>query len=247
MAAVPLLNGRVRPRRGAVATRRRAVLTRYPSVLPLAVTAVGWVVLLLGGHGGAGGVPHVVRPHLPDPALTAAMVAATMGPLAVPGTRTVAGCSIWWGGRGAVGAFVGGFVGRWLLVATGLAVGVAAVSWAVPAPLVAALALTAAAAAQLDPARARLLAACGRPMRIRASGAGAVRDAARFGWWSAARCARTCVLPMVAMLALPDTHPGALAVMAALAVLALLDRSVHADRRPWLAAGYAALGLACAV
>ena len=72
-----------------------------------------------------------------------------------------------------------------------------------------------------------------------------VCDAGRFGWSSAASCARTCTLPMIAMLALPTAHQGALAVMAALVALALLDRAVHPARRPWLAAGYAALGLAC--
>jgi hypothetical protein len=244
MTAIPLSTGRVRP-------RRRAVVTRHPPALPLAVTAVGWaVLLLLGEHGGTGAGLHTVglhtvEPHVLDPVATAAMVVATMGPLAMPGTRTVAGCSIWWGGRGPVGAFVGAFLGRWLLLATGLAVAGAAVTWALPASLVAGLALAAAGAAQLDPARARLLAACARPMRIRASGAGALRDAARFGWSSAASCARTCALPMIAMLALPAAHPAALAVMAALMALALLDRAVHPARRPWLAAGYAALGLAC--
>jgi hypothetical protein len=237
VTAVALPTGRARP-------RRRALVTRHPPALPLAVTAVGWaVLLLLGDHGGAG--LHAAGSHVPDPAATAAMVAATTGPLAVPGTRTVAGCSIWWGGRGSVAAFVGAFVGRWLLLAAALLVVVAVVTWALPAALLAGLALVASGAAQLDPAHARVLAACARPMRVRASGAGALRDAARFGWSSAASCARACTLPMIAMLALPAAHPAALAVMAALSALALLDRAVHPARRPWLAAGYAALGLAC--
>src|SRR3954447_12909694 len=100
MTAIPLSTGRVRP-------RRRAVVTRHPPALPLAVTAVGWaVLLLLGEHGGTGAGLHTVglhtvglhtvEPHVLDPVATAAMVVATMGPLAMPGTRTVAGCSIWW-------------------------------------------------------------------------------------------------------------------------------------------------------
>jgi hypothetical protein len=221
--------------------RRRGVLQRRPELLPVAVTAAGWLAVLLApGHGHAHGA---VLPSI-QPGATVAMVAATMGLLAIPGARTVAACSAWWSGRAAVTLFVAAFVGTWAGLAVVIAVGVAVLTWAVPAGAVACLALLAAGAAQLDPGRARLVDACATPSRIRASGRGAVVDAARFGGVSALRCGRTCALAMGAMLAMPAAGPLMLLVMATLTGLALLDRTAPRHRRPYLAAGYAVVGAA---
>jgi hypothetical protein len=221
--------------------RRRGLLTRGPEAVPVLATAVAWAAVLLvtGGHGGAGHTHGAVLPWA-APGATAAMVVATTGLLAAPGARTVAVCSPWWGGRRAVVLFVGAYAGAWLALAAALAVFVAAFTWAVPGPAVASLLLLAAGFTQLDPGRARLVAECGRTPRIRPPGRGALRDAAAFGARSAGRCARLCALPMLAMLALPGAH----LLMAALAALAVADRVVQPRWRPHLATVLGALGLA---
>jgi hypothetical protein len=93
--------------------------------------------------------------------------------------------------------------------------------------------------AQLHPRRALRAADCDRPMRIRPYGRSADLDCARFGVISAARCARLCALPMLAMLSLP----ASLSLTAALATLALGER---VSRRRWpvpAALSYAALAV----
>ena len=219
------------------------MLTRCPDLLPVLVSAGGWLILLLGaGHDGA----HVHGSVMAwtDPATTVAMVAATMSLLAIPGARTVAACSIWWGGRTAVTLFVAAFLGVWSVLAGALGVGVAALTWAFPAGALACLALLGAAATQLDPRRELLVGACARPSRIRARGRGALGDAARFGGGSALRCGRACALAMTAMLAVPAGRPLMLIVMAALTGLAVLDRTARRPWRPYLAAGYVVVAAA---
>lgn len=217
--------------------RRRGALVRWPALLPLGLAAVGWVVLAVPG-----GAAHDHGARWPD-AGTVAMVVAMMAPLAVPGARTVAGCSIWWGGRAAVAVFTTAFLGCWLVFAGLLGLGVGLLTWAVSPAALACLALVGAAVVQFDPARTRLLSACGVPGRIRASGPGALADAARFGRVSATRCLHTCALPMAGMLAIPAHGPVMLAVTAALCGLAVLDRAARDLRRP-VAAGYLAVAVA---
>jgi hypothetical protein len=213
------------------AVRRRGALVRWPALLPSALAAAGWVVLAAPA-----GVPHAHGARWPD-AGTVAMVVAMMAPLAVPGARTVARCSIWWSGRAAVAVFTAVFLACWVLFACLLGVGVGLLSWAVPPAAVASLALVGAAVAQFDPGRPRLLDACGAPARIRAAGRGAVVDAARFGRVSAVRCLSTCALPMAGMLAIPAHGVPMLAATAALCGLAVVDRADRDLRGP-VAAGY---------
>jgi len=221
------------------------VLARRPEIVPIAATAVAWVMLVLGwpfagwgspdpaGHTGHGGIftPSGV-------AMVLVMTVAMMAPLAIPGVRTVAFTSPWWrAGRAALWFFVG-YLAAW----TGLAVCLAPIAETLagvlgsPA-LAAAILVLACAIAQFDPRRTDLSRSCDRPMRLRGTGPDANVDCARFGVLTAARGARLCALPMLAMLAVPSS----LLVMAALTALSVSDRVTQGSRRLVIAVLYVIL------
>jgi hypothetical protein len=210
------------------------------------VSAVAWLVLGWFGAGDmAGAVPDHAQHAAGGPgsaAMSATMVVAMTAPFALPGARSVVFASLWWLGRRAVVCYTGAFLAGWLAIGTGLAVTAIVLTWAIPADSVASLLLLAAAVAQADPDRRRWLADCHRPPRIRVRPRDALRDWVRGGVVDAARCARLCVLPMLAMLALPIGIP----FMVALSVLALGERISDGRRRVAVGIGYLLLALALA-
>jgi hypothetical protein len=171
--------------------------------------------------------------------MTAVMVIAMTAPFAVPGVRTAVFTSLWRLARRVAACYTGAFLAAWSAIAAGLALAGTVLTWAIPAGSAGCLLLVAAALAQADPERRRLLAACARPaarIRLRT----ALPDAIRSGALDAARCARLCALPMLAMLVLP----AGLALMVALTGLALAERIFEGRRWGAVAAGYLSLPLA---
>jgi hypothetical protein len=218
---------------------RPDLLTRRPELLPVAVTALAWAVLVLNSASGSAGHHHHAGAALPDAAHTTAMVVATMGLLAVPGARSVAARRAWWCGRSAVVLYVGVFLTTWVAVAFVLGLAAPALTAVLPSGAATAAVLTGAALAHCHPRRSRWVQECAQSIRIRARGPGGLRDAMRYGVLSAGRCARVCALPMSAMLLAPG-----LLVMAAVAALTLLERMIGRPRPAWFAPAYGLLAVA---
>jgi hypothetical protein len=215
---------------------RRSVLTRRPELVPLGVAGPAWLVVAVAG--GTGGHPGQAGGPVGAAAMTAVMVIAMTAPFAVPGVRTAVFTSLWRLARRVAACYTGAFLVAWSAIAAGLALAGAALTWAIPAGSAGCLLLVAAALAQADPERRRLLAGCARPARIRPRTA--LPDAIRSGALDAARCARLCALPMLAMLVLP----AGIALMVALTGLALAERIFEGRRWGAVAAGYLSLPLA---
>lgn len=213
-------------RRETRALPRAGLVGRWPELVPVTATLAAWTYLVLvtpdhSSHLGWAAAGHSAAARgagqLAD--LTAMTVAMT-GLLAVPAARTAVFASPWWRRRRAVTLFMAGFVFTWTAVVLGLhAVGVL-LSRLTEGPAAGGALLALCALAQLHPRRSLRAGECDRPMRIRPHGRSGDLDCARFGVVSAARCARLCTLPMLAMLSLP----AGLWLTVALAALALGER-----------------------
>jgi hypothetical protein len=232
----------------AIGSSGASLLARRPEIVPLTATVLAWAGLIadsptvgwsatgssIAGHGAHGGVFTAS-----GVAMVAAMTVAMMGPLAVPGTRTLAG-RLPTHAAGAILGFFAAFVLTWTVVALCLATVAETLAGVLGSAVVAAGVLTlVCAAAQFDPHRRSAFAACDRP-NLQGDGSGAVVDSARFGMSCAGRGFRVCALPMLAMLALP----GSLPFMALLTILVVADRMTEGRHRLVLAALYLVLGIA---
>jgi hypothetical protein len=135
--------------------------------------------------------------------------------------------------------FVVAFLTTWAALAFVLGLAAPALTSVLPSGAATAAVLTGAALAHCLPRRNQWVQRCGQSIRIRARGLGGLRDATRYGALSAGRCARVCVLPMLAMLL-----TGHLVFMAAITVLTLLERMIGRPSVRWIALAY---GLMAAV
>jgi hypothetical protein len=214
-------------------------MNRRPEIVPLGVTVAAWSALVVLAGTAPSPAHHAAGMAVPG-VMTVAMVVAMTAPFALPGVRSVVFASLWWLARRAAICYTAAFLAAWLAIATGLALLVTALTWAIPADSAACMLLVAAGVAQADPDRRRKLADCGRPARIRVRPRDALRDWCRGAFADAGRCARLCALPMLAMLALP----AGLLTMAALAGLGVAERVVGGRHRVAVGAGYLALALA---
>lgn len=235
-------------------SRGLGLLGRRPEVLPVTATVVAWILLAggtpptawfgVGGTGFAGPAP--AGEHTMQGVFTASgllmvtlMTVAMMGPMAIPGARTVAFTSLWWRAGRATGWFFVAFTLSWTAVAVCLATVAELLVGLLPTPATATgIVLLLCALAQLDPRRTDRSKACDRPMRLRSNGSDANVDCARFGVLTAYRGLWLCALPMLAML----TLPASLLMMALLTTLSVTDRVTEGRRRLLIAALYAGLG-----
>ena len=234
-----------------------------PALLPIAVSAIGWALLVLAESGGldfsgpGGAVPTSVPGHsgpghgslftLSGIAHPTVMTVAMMAPFALSGVRTAAFTSLWWRAGRAAAIFLTAFLLTWTVIALCLdAVATAWTTWLGSASGSAAtgtaVLLGVCALAQLDPTRAEKVQRCDRGMRLRSAGSEANVDCARFGVLTAGRDVRFCALSMLAMLAADPLRAGLL-VMAAVSALALSDRITAGHRRLLYAAAYAAFAV----
>jgi len=240
-------HGQGSTRHGQGSTRHGpGLLARRPEVVPVGATVLAWAALTaesvgwwINGTGAAGHAGHEVF----TPAgivMVAAMTVAMMGPLSVPGVRTVAFTSLWWRAGRASLWFFAAFIATWTVIAACLATIASTLDGVLGTAATAAGVLVLfCALAELDPGRAVRMKSCDRPMRLRGNGFDADVDCLRFGLLSAGRGVRLCALPMLAMLALP----GSLLLMALLTGLTVADRVTEGRRWLLLAALYAVLGV----
>ena len=232
----------------AVGRSSASLLARRSEIVPVAATVLAWAALIadsptvgwsstgssIAGHGAHGGVFTA-----PGMAMVAVMTVAMMGPLAVPGARTVARRLPSRCGAALLRHFAA-FVVTWTVIALCLATVAETLAGLLGSAVVAAGVLTLmCAAAQFDPRRGSALRACDRPSQ-RADPSGPVVESARFGMSCAASGFRLCALPMLAMLALP----GSLSFMAALTILVVADRMTEGRHRWVIAPLHAAFGIA---
>jgi hypothetical protein len=245
---VPAIN----PKSGSSGRRRGpSAFARRPEILPVAATALAWVLLAAvtpatawvglaeapaGAVGDAG--EHAVHGGALTPAgiaMLAVMTLAMMGLPAIAGVRTVAFTSLWWRAGRASGWFLAAYMLTWTVIAVCLQPVAETAAGVLGSPAIAAGVLVLLTAlSQLDPRRADRMTACDRPMRLRSNGSDAYVDCARFGLLTAARSAPLCALPMLAMLALP----GSLLMTALLTTLSVADRVTQGHRRPLFAVCY---------
>ena len=231
----------------AVGRSGASLFARRPEIVPVAATVLAWAALIadsptvgwsstgssIAGHGAHGGVFTAS-----GMAMVAVMTVAMMGPLAVPGARTVARRLPSRCGAALLGHFAA-FVVTWTVIALCLATVAETLAGVLGSAVVAAGVLTLmCAAVQFDPRRGSALRACDRPSQ-RADPSGPVVESARFGMSRAASGFRPCALPMLAMLALP----GSLPFMAMLTVLVVADRFAEGRHRLVIAALYSVLGV----
>ena len=232
----------------AIGRSSASLLALRAEIVPVAATVLAWAALIadsptvgwsstgssIAGHGAHGGVFTAS-----GMAMVAVMTVAMMGPLAVPGARTVARRLPSRCGAALLGHFAA-FVLTWTVIALCLATVAETLAGFLGSAVVAAGVLTLmCAAVQFDPRRGSALRACDRPSQ-RADPSGPVVESARFGMSCAASGFRLCALPMLAMLALP----GSLSFMAVLTILVVADRMTEGRHRWVIAPLYAAFGIA---
>lgn len=204
-------------------------------VLPLSVSAAGWVVLLARGELVPSGHDHGRASTIE---LTA-MALAMMMPLSVMPVRHVAQRSIGTRMPRSLLLFVAAFAACWI-GATLVLAGVVGAVVPEPSPAIAVPGLLVAAAiVQITPWRTRLAVLCHWPMPLRSEGLAADVDCGRYGVVSAARCIQTCALPMAVCLV--QAHNVVL--MAALTLIAVIERGFQHPRHLLFAVAYLVLAL----
>ena len=199
----------------------RAWTWRHPEWWVLALSAAAWLeTLALISTPSSQGGPAASMAGMAMTASSGAAHASTLGartlggwtlmvttmmlPLTIGPLRAVAERSLWRRRQRAIGEYLVGFLGVWLLAGvTLLGVRSAFVSlgwpsaraptWVLPAGL------GLAAAWQLTPYKRRALRACHRAVPLAPSGARAVRDCVRYGASSARSCLVSCGIAMVAL------------------------------------------------
>jgi len=176
------------------------------------------------------------------------MVVAMMLPLVVAAIRATSRRSLWRRRNRAIGGFLIGYLGPWLVL--GLAV--SAIAGAVrledrhDPPALAAVGFGIAAAWQVTSVKRRAVWSCHRTAPLAPAGWRADRDCIRYGWDIGKRCLASCWAMMLACV-LAGHH---LPTMACVGALGVAERYAARPRRlvitgvlTGLGLGYAALGL----
>lgn len=182
-------------RRATVPHRVRRAARRHPHLPALVPAAAAWVAVLLPG---AGGHRHAAPPALSGWTL---MCVAMMVPVVLPALRHVAVNSLRRRRGRALGTFLLGYVGVWVLCGMLLLPLFARLP---PLRLLVAVLLFAV-LWQLLPARRAFLRACHRTVPLPPTGWRAAAGALRFGLWHGAACLGVCG-PLMAVMAVPGTH-----------------------------------------
>jgi predicted metal-binding membrane protein len=229
-----------------------AVTWRHPEWWSLGLSAGAWLLLattsasasdLVAAHHHAGGAVAVITGLTGSAAVTGltgsaaawvlgwlTMVVAMMVPLVLAQIRFVAGRSLWRRRHRAIGGFLIGYLGPWLVIGIGAAgLGVALqADGRVAASWVAALGFVVAAAWQLSPIKWRALRGCDRTIPLSPRGWRADRDCVRYGWLVGGQCLLSCwALMLACMLA----GHGVLA-LAGVTIVTVAERyAVRPDRR----------------
>jgi hypothetical protein len=206
-------------------------VARRPDLVPLGAATAGWAAAFvpgLGHRGLTGGTGTTATSHLHHVLAITVMTLAAMSVLAVPLARSVAATSVWWRARRAVCLSFAAFTATWVAVGLALHVLVETATGVVGSPRrVAGAALIGFAVLQLHPRRRIEVQRCARPLPLRARGWNAEADCLQLGSLTALRCARVCALPMLAMVAVPES----LLLMAGLTSASVAER-VYGRRWP---------------
>ncbi|MGI9146424.1 MAG: DUF2182 domain-containing protein [Chloroflexota bacterium] len=239
------------------AARIRFFLASRPEWWTLAICATAWAVLTGREFGGISG-HHPVDPGtsvllsawMQNTADWLLMVAAMMLPVVVFSIRVSAARSLWRRRHRAIGGFLIGYIGPWVVMGAGLAgvaVEIGLERWLHGLPWLAGAGFGVAAAWHLAPARQRAVRGCHRTAPLAPDGWRADRDCLHFGWSTGCQCLISCWALMVACVLAGHT----LAAMAGATTLAVAERYfVRARQRiafgPLLSLGlvYGVLGLA---
>jgi predicted metal-binding membrane protein len=204
-------------------------------VFAVAMVGLAWTVTLVG-EGHVGGALHSGHHGMSatnsssvlsgSVGIWVVMVIAMMGPATLGALHHVAVNSLRRRRSRAVLEFVGCYLAVWTAVGLVLLTSLRWIPWTGTASAFA-LALAAAAAWQLAPAKRRALRACHRSLPLPASGWAAERASMLFGVRSGVACVGSCWLLMIA--ALLKSH--AVLAMAVLTVLVTAERWSQQPRR----------------
>jgi hypothetical protein len=195
------------------------LLVRRPEALAVGSSLIAWPILIgSGGHGTPDG-------HLLHFWWISIMVLATMGPFAIPLLRMVTLTNPWWTGSRAVFTAFGAFVLTWLVAALSLHIVAELLNLYLADPVFLAAALVAACgAACVRSSRQRRLESC---LAVRPGRSFGSSSPAQQGVQAALACGWLCLLPMLAMLLLPESW----GLMAALTIVGLAERTIFSGRR----------------
>ncbi|KAA1423329.1 DUF2182 domain-containing protein [Mumia zhuanghuii] len=198
----------------------------HPEWFAVALAGGAWVALLVAALVEPGHLLGSAQVHPPSHALShaAVMTVAMMVPFVLPQVAHVAHNSLWQRRYRAPLAYLAGYLGVWILVATASIVAggllVSAIGWR-PAIVVG---FGVAVVAYLSPGRRRLVRQCAMTMPLSPRGWRADRDCALYGVATARRCVATCWVLMTAVMI-----GHGLIVMATATVLGLLERRRGGD------------------
>jgi len=209
----------------ASAAAVRQLLWRYPEWWSLAVCAAAWVVLVVGmsveHHGQAATFAQEMVTWL-------LMVLAMMLPLVVFPIRATAARSLWPRRDRAIGGFLIGYLGPWLVVGVGVGVALFQLDhWSQPLPWLGGIGFATAAVWQISPVRLRAVRACHRTVPLAPHGWRADRDCLRFGWQTGCQCLISCWALMAACALVGHT----LAALVCTGAIGVLDRYVVRPRQ----------------
>lgn len=231
----PVANAAAGPRAGRFARLRRFGW-RHPEWWVVLAAAAAWAWMAAAPHPRPDAHAHAGHSAAPGfwsgaPHLLV-MVIAMMLPLTLASVRHVAFNSLWARRHRAIGGFVAGYLAVWMVAMLAIAG-----AWALAASLAgwtaaALVAMGAAVAWELAPARRRRLRRCTRTAPLAPRGWRADRDCARFGAASGASCVVACWALMAASAAFAHSLP----VMAVLFGVQLSGRYGRSPS-PALAAG----------
>jgi predicted metal-binding membrane protein len=173
------------------------------------------------------------------------MIAAMMFPLVLGPIRITAARSLWHRRHRAIGGFLAGYLGPWMLFGVVAYVAVAWLQTQTPLPSATAAAAGFATALlwQSTTLKRRALRACHRILPIAPSGWRANRDCLRYGWVVGSSCLMSCWALMLACMLSGHSLPAMVGVSA----ICWAERNTVRPRRLLLYAVIGVLALAYAL
>jgi predicted metal-binding membrane protein len=229
----------------AVASRQRGwrehFMWRHPEWWAMGLSALAWLLLVVL-PAGSGHASHALPSAT---ALWLLMVVAMMVPLVLEPIRATAARSLWRRRHRAIGGFLLGYVGPWLIV--GGVISVVEVALGVTERLDptagAALGFAVAAVWQLAPRKWQALQACHRTAPLAPRGWRADRDCVRYGWSIGRSCVVSCWALMLACVLAGHSLPA----MMVAATVATADRYLVRPEQPLIFSVLFGIALVCGV